>query len=1091
MVGSFAPLNGERRKTANPENNSSSSTVTPKSLTAFALAWTAGYLMRTIGLVSTTTIVHPRLDADAANAGAPVRPAWQGWFAVTVLAVAGFAAGFSHVWDSDVPWHLACGEWMIRNGQIMGHDYFSIDPQAVWVNVHWLFQVIVAALHSVAGDAGLSWLKALVCAGGLGAFGLALRRHVPAGWLIFAGMLMLYVFQARVRVRPELFTLALLIVTIALADSVRRGASPSRLWWMVPIMLFWVNMHGLFFLGLAIFWGFILGGAFDAAWDRWITRRGAGVPPARGEGILPARPEGVSPSADNEDDLTSLDDQANGAHNAGGTPARHAGKMPAPRRRWWTKLFTWRDPAIHGQITSLTAIAAALAATGVCLITPWPDQTALHPLLLSTRIDQGPYSRIVTELKPLVEIVKDTPRLDAAGNAVDDMPPTLYAKDGDSYIRVLGYRVYDLSLRFHTEALLLLGLAVAVMIMNVRRVPVAHWIILTVLTVLAFKARRNVGLLGPMAGFLLALHGGALLAGVRAWKPTLARVGGPFAVIMGLAILLLSAGYLTGTVARFHGHGPLPGAGRQPFAQADGAAQWLGQLQAPGDVLAENFGDGGVFIYWANHGLDQPRRLSYMDGRLEAHTLDRFNDMDRIRAKLSDPVAAATDNPRADKATLFAPLPPTVRYIFVNGGTYRILSAMMQTPRRFKLRYIDPCGVIFERLDWQPPADSPPQTVLLGEPNWDAFDRPLNERGLLDGDMAIPRTWWRQNVPDVDFHTGYMFAWLGTQNSTGDRNTASEDQRRCSLLAIRHLNAAWTRGVTNRQLTNSLMARAYHWRSWQNYIGPSDVLPSDLHSSRALHLFADVQIGSLTGEEQNNHREQWALALDHAGQMDTYFALLEQWKQQGGAMKGKMTEDAARQAELERLREAARRDGVHNLPPLERALTLASLKYRLTDEAIAVLEAELRRIEEKDLSTPAGTLAAIHLRLGDLHLRKGDLPRADAAYRHAENYTPLPGDQAWQLKLRRGLVDWTAGARSPDNSTTPAAPVGLFAAIAHLEALAKEVPDQPIVRYYLAIMHEDLGHTARAKELRQSPDVTAFTRAAVNRSHDMMLNPGK
>ena len=222
----------------------------------------------------TTTIIHPRLTAT----DEPVRPAWQGRLAVVVLAVLGFSAAFSHVWDSDVPWHLACGEWMLRHGQIMGHDYFSVDPQALWVNVHWLFQVIVAAVHSVAGDTGLSLLKGLVCAGGLAAFGLALRRHVPSGWLIFAGMLMLYVFQSRIRVRPELFTLALLIVTIALADSVRRGASPNRLWFMVPIMLFWVNMHGLFFLGLAILWGFVIGGFVDAAWGRW-SKRGTGVPP--------------------------------------------------------------------------------------------------------------------------------------------------------------------------------------------------------------------------------------------------------------------------------------------------------------------------------------------------------------------------------------------------------------------------------------------------------------------------------------------------------------------------------------------------------------------------------------------------------------------------------------------------------------------------------------------------------------------------------------------------------------------------------------------------------------------------------------------
>jgi len=58
----------------------------------------------------------------------------------------------------------------------------------------------------------------------------------------------------------------------------------------------------------------------------WRSCRGRHV-----AGILPARPEGVSPSRGGETGVTSSSDQAGGTHNAGGTPARHAGKMPATR----------------------------------------------------------------------------------------------------------------------------------------------------------------------------------------------------------------------------------------------------------------------------------------------------------------------------------------------------------------------------------------------------------------------------------------------------------------------------------------------------------------------------------------------------------------------------------------------------------------------------------------------------------------------------------------------------------------------------------------------------------------------------------------
>jgi len=49
--------------------------------------------------------------------------------------------------------------------------------------------------------------------------------------------------------------------------------------------------------------------------------RAEGVPPARVEGVSPARAEGILPARNVKTGLTSHDVQANGTHNAGGTPA--------------------------------------------------------------------------------------------------------------------------------------------------------------------------------------------------------------------------------------------------------------------------------------------------------------------------------------------------------------------------------------------------------------------------------------------------------------------------------------------------------------------------------------------------------------------------------------------------------------------------------------------------------------------------------------------------------------------------------------------------------------------------------------------------
>ena len=184
------------------------------------------------------------------------------------MTLVGFAAGFTLVWDSDIFWHLASGEWMLDHGKVLGTDPYSIDPQPVWVNVHWLFQLIIAGLYRLGGFAALSTLTGILAAATLGTFALALRKCVPPAWLMLCGLGMLITIVGRIRVRPEAFTLLFLVVTIVLTDSVRRGAPGKRLWWLVPMMLAWVNMHGIYILGQAVLWSAIAG----AAVEKWVFR---------------------------------------------------------------------------------------------------------------------------------------------------------------------------------------------------------------------------------------------------------------------------------------------------------------------------------------------------------------------------------------------------------------------------------------------------------------------------------------------------------------------------------------------------------------------------------------------------------------------------------------------------------------------------------------------------------------------------------------------------------------------------------------------------------------------------------------------------
>ncbi|MHC4716183.1 MAG: hypothetical protein ACYS5V_04380 [Planctomycetota bacterium] len=178
--------------------------------------------------------------------------------AVVALIVLALIAACSRIWNYDIFWHLAAGDWMLEHGRVLRHDPFGIGPAGEgpreWVDVHWGFQLVSAALHRAGGFAALTAMKMALLAATVGAMALWLRRRVGAGWLLLVGIWLLVGIEPRVRARPEVFTFAFLAATLLLVESVRQGASPRRLWWLAAINVLWVNMHGLFVVGLAAAW---------------------------------------------------------------------------------------------------------------------------------------------------------------------------------------------------------------------------------------------------------------------------------------------------------------------------------------------------------------------------------------------------------------------------------------------------------------------------------------------------------------------------------------------------------------------------------------------------------------------------------------------------------------------------------------------------------------------------------------------------------------------------------------------------------------------------------------------------------------------
>lgn len=204
-----------------------------------------------------------------------------GWIAaVAVIVLAGIVA-CNKVWTVDVFWHLKSGEWMLERGRVLGHDPFSVDGPERWVNIHWGFQVLVALVHGAAGFGGLVVLKMAAFAGTLAVLALWLRRRVGPAWLMLAGLWVVLGVETRIRVRPEILTYLLLTATLVILESVRRGAPARRLWWLVPINVVWVNVHGVFIVGVFSAWMALAGAAADRALKRDTSDGLDPAPPGR------------------------------------------------------------------------------------------------------------------------------------------------------------------------------------------------------------------------------------------------------------------------------------------------------------------------------------------------------------------------------------------------------------------------------------------------------------------------------------------------------------------------------------------------------------------------------------------------------------------------------------------------------------------------------------------------------------------------------------------------------------------------------------------------------------------------------------------
>src|SRR5471032_2500214 len=149
---------------------------------------------------------------------------WFPWLAIATLLV----VRLCHEWfGPDIWYHLALGERIARTGVAQPADNLILQ-QPGFVNVYWLFQLLVRGVFALGGIVGVSFLF-IAC--WLAAFAGWLRttgamRSAPWGWaLAFVAVL---VCQTRFEERPEVFSFLFLALQIDALVHWDLAGAPSR-----------------------------------------------------------------------------------------------------------------------------------------------------------------------------------------------------------------------------------------------------------------------------------------------------------------------------------------------------------------------------------------------------------------------------------------------------------------------------------------------------------------------------------------------------------------------------------------------------------------------------------------------------------------------------------------------------------------------------------------------------------------------------------------------------------------------------------------------------------------------------------------------
>lgn len=180
--------------------------------------------------------------------------------------------------EPDLWWMYRAGEWMVENGEVTKQDPFSYTFLGTeWINVKWLFEIIISMGKALAGPEFIFVFQAIVTLyilKNINQTANLLRVHVqkdtqdtkayPFAGLVLAVLFALWAMDFRMIGRPEMTSH--LMVSLYLLIFLRHHYQPNgKIYALIPLQLFWTNMHEAFGIGMVLMTAYLV-----ASWVQYI-----------------------------------------------------------------------------------------------------------------------------------------------------------------------------------------------------------------------------------------------------------------------------------------------------------------------------------------------------------------------------------------------------------------------------------------------------------------------------------------------------------------------------------------------------------------------------------------------------------------------------------------------------------------------------------------------------------------------------------------------------------------------------------------------------------------------------------------------------